>query len=76
MESLTQKAQRDNQLMKLLRVSEIRHIVCHTDKGDFCLMLTKDGVAKDYRFVLDAVPVEPKLNKELITMFDGVLFTL
>lgn len=76
MESLTLKARRDNQLMKLLKVSEIRHVICHTDKGDFCLTLVKGGAAKDYRFVLDAVPVEPKENKVLMGIFDGVLFTL
>lgn len=76
MESLTIKAQRDNQLMRLLKVNEIRHIVCHTDKGDFCLALTKDGKDKDYRFILDAVPVESKLNKDLLKLFEGVLFTL
>ncbi len=76
MESLTLKATRDNQLMKLLKVEEIRHIVCHTNKGDFSLALTKDGTAKDYRFILDAVPVEPKLNGELLEIFNGVLFTL
>ncbi len=76
METLIEKSKRDNQLMKLLRVGEIRHVVCHTDKGDFCLMLPKGGLAKDYRFVLDAVPVEAKLNKELLTIFNGILFTL
>ncbi len=76
MESLTDKAIRDNRLMKMLRVGEIKHIVCHTDKGDFCLSLKKDGNAKDYRFVLDAVPVEPKENKELLTMFNNILYTL
>lgn len=76
MESLTNMAKRDNKLMKMLRVNEIRHVVCHTDKGDFCLMLAKDGTAKDYRFILDAVPAEPKLNTELIEMFNGILFTL
>lgn len=76
MESLTLKAIRDNQLMKLLKTTEIRHVICHTDKGDFCLGLKKDGTDKDYTFILDAVPVEPKLNRELLEIFDGVLFTL
>lgn len=76
MESLTLKSQRDNQLIKLLKVNEIRHIVCHTDKGDFCLSLTKGGTEKDYKFVLDAVPTDTKLNKELLEIFNGVLFNL
>lgn len=76
MESLKLKAERDNQLMKLLKVNEIRHVICHTDKGDFCLALSKGGIDKDYKFVLDAVPVEPKLNKELLGIFEGTLFTL
>lgn len=76
MESLKDKAKKDNELMKLLKVGEIRHIVCHTDKGDFSLALTKDGSHKDYRFILDAVPVENKLNKQLLEIFNGMLFTL
>lgn len=74
METLKQKAERDNRLMKLLRVGEIRHIIAHTDKGDFCLSLPKDGKAKDYRFVLDAVPIEDKENKELLDIFENILF--
>ncbi len=74
METLTQKAKRDNQLMKLLRVNDIRHIICHTDKGDFCLGLSKGGSAKDYRFILDAVPVSDKENNELLEIFQGILF--
>lgn len=76
MESLTFKAERDNQIMKLLKVGEIRHTICNTDKGEFSLSLTKDGTGNDYRFILDAVPVEPKLNKQLLDIFNGVLFTL
>jgi hypothetical protein len=75
-ESLTTMAKRDNYLMKLMKLGEIRHVICHSDKGDFCLMLSKDGQAKDYRFVLDAVPVDNKTNKELLELFNGVLFNL
>jgi len=74
MESLKDMAKRDNELMTILKVNEIRHVVCGTDKGVFSMTLRKDGTAKDYVFVLDAVPVEPKQNKQLLSLFDGILF--
>ena len=76
MESLTIKAQRDNRIMKLLKLGEIRHIVANTDKGELTLCLRLGDKAKDYRFVLDAVPVSESDSKKLFNEYDGVLFNL
>lgn len=76
METLTKKAKIDNLAMTSLKLEEIRHVIAHTDKGDLCLMLRKGGSGRDYKFVLDAVPVEEEKNKELMSLFNGVLFTI
>lgn len=73
---LSLKSKIDNKVMTDLKLNEIRHVIAHTDKGDLCLMLRKDGAAKDYRFVLDAVPMSDEQNKELLDLFNGVLFEL
>ena len=76
MESLTTMAERDNIIMKLLRTTEIRHPIVGTDKGELWLSISKGQAARDYKFILDAVPVDPKVNKELLARFNGVYFTL
>lgn len=60
-----QKALKDNKIMKILGVKEIRHHIAITDKGELTLMLRKDERAIDYRFVLDAVPLDDEKNGEL-----------
>lgn len=54
----------DNQIMTLLGVSEIRRMICDTDKGYLKLFIRK-GEDK-YHLVLDAVPLPKELNKELM----------
>lgn len=54
----------DDQIMKLLGVNQVRRVICDTDKGRLDLMIRK-GESK-YFLVLDAVPLEPMLNKELM----------
>lgn len=76
MKNLKEKAKIDNAIISALKLTEIRHIIAHTNKGDLCLMLPKDGLAKDYRFVLDAVPYDDKTNSELMALFNGILFTM
>lgn len=75
MKELKEKAKIDNRLMGLTKVGEIRHVIAHTDKGDLCLVLRKGETEKDYRFILDAVPYDEKTNREIMQMFNGVLFT-
>lgn len=76
MNNLTQWAKQDNLAMKVLKVNELRHIICSTDKGDLSLMLRKGGTERDYRFILDAVPLDEAKNKELMQLFNGTLFTI
>lgn len=71
---LTEKAQKDNYIMKVMNIPSISHVIAHTDKGTLTLKLSKGGSEYDYRFVLDAVPYGDKENKELLELFKGVLF--
>lgn len=74
--TLGQRAKIDNKVMSVMKISEIRHIIAHTNKGDLCLMLPYNGTERDYKFVLDAVPYDEKTNKELLQSFDDILFDL
>lgn len=76
MKPLKEKAKIDNAIMRITKVSELRHIVATTDKGELWLCLRKGETEKDYRFVLDAVPYSDDDNKELLALFNGILFTL
>lgn len=71
---LEEKMKIDNAIMRVCKVSEIKHVLAHTDKGDFCLSLTKGGL--EYRFILDAVPVSDEDNKKLLEMFNGYLYSI
>jgi hypothetical protein len=76
MKELKDVYKNDNELMKMLKVGEIRHVLAHTDKGDLCLMIRKGQLMGDYRFVLDAVPVSEEVNKYLIKQLDGMYYKL
>lgn len=63
------RAAQDNRIMTLLGVEIIRHLVAHTNHGELTLQLRKGEGATDYRFVLDAVPLDDDKNdilKELL----------
>lgn len=72
--TLEQLAKKDNFIMNKLKVNEIRHMLAETNKGNLTLKLEKDGEAKDYRFVLDAVPFSDEDNTELLKAFKGILY--
>lgn len=57
-------AKTDNKIMQLLGVNEIRHYIADTNKGQLTFQLRKGET--EYEFVLDAVPVEKELQKELM----------
>lgn len=59
------KATKDNKVMKLLGLTEIRHLIAHTNKGELTMMLRKGESVNEYRFVLDAVPLEDEQNANL-----------
>ncbi len=54
----------DSKIMETLNVSTINRIICNTDKGYLTLQIRK-GENK-YHLVLDAVPLLPETNKELM----------
>lgn len=54
----------DDRIMKLLEVSTINRVICHTNKGVLTLQIRKGET--NYHLVLDAVPLLPDLNKELM----------
>lgn len=69
MKQLELKAKQDNLIMSILKTSEIGHVIATTSKGPLVLRLPFKGEAKDYRFILDAVPFDDKKNDELISLF-------
>lgn len=56
----------DNEIMRVLKVSEVRRIICNTNKGVLELMLRK-GDTK-YFLTLDSVPLDKETNKELMDL--------
>ena len=71
--NLIEMCEKDQLIMKVLKISEISHILAKTNKGDLTLKLIFGE--KDYKFFLDAVPMEDKENKQLIKLFEGILYT-
>ena len=71
--NIKEMCEKDQLIMKVLKISEISHILAKTNKGDLTLKLRFGE--KDYKFFLDAVPMEDKENKELIKLFEGILYT-
>ncbi len=69
MEKLNNKAKKDNEIMKVMKVSEISHIIATTNLGTLTLKLIFGGRGSDYRFTLDAVPFDDTKNKELLELF-------
>lgn len=59
------QATKDNRIMKLLGVTELRHLVAHTNHGELTLMIRLGEDEASYRYVLDAVPVSDEVNGEL-----------
>lgn len=63
-------ARRDNKIMTLTKVNEIRHVLAHTDRGDLTVGLAKGLTDLEYRFYLDAVPFSVENNKQLLDIFN------
>lgn len=57
----------DNKLMDILKVTQIRHPLGWTDKGEFSLLLRKGE--KTYTYMLDTVPLEKEDSDKLIKLF-------
>src|SRR6185295_12468239 len=58
--------QTDTKIIELLDMKELSRVIAHTDKGILTLQLRKGE--NTYHLVLDAVPVEKALNKELMDL--------
>jgi hypothetical protein len=57
----------DVEIMKLLKITEIRHVLAHTNMGELCICLRKDE--DKYFFTLDAVEVDKEVNEGLMKIF-------
>jgi|SRR6185312_8999564 len=57
-------AKQDNEIMKILKVSEISRIICDTNMGTLKLRIRKGET--NYQFLLDAVELPKDMNKELM----------
>lgn len=58
--------QKDSKIIELLGLNTLSRIVCDTDKGMLKLQLRKGD--NNYNLVLDAVPLDKILNKELMDL--------
>lgn len=56
----------DQKVMELLRVMDISRLIAYTSLGELKLQLRKGE--KEYKLILDAVPLEEELNKELMEL--------
>ena len=56
----------DHEVMRILDLKEVRRIICDTDKGTLKLLIRKGE--SEYHLELDAVPLLPSVNKELMTL--------
>lgn len=65
--------QRDQAMMRALKVDELKHVLCHTSKGVLTLNIRKGESERDYHFVLDAVPLTKEANKEMFEKFSPIL---
>lgn len=57
---------KDNAIMRLLKVNEIRHVLAHTNNGELCLCLRSGE--DNYFLTLDAVPLEKDKNDEIMNL--------
>jgi len=74
--TIDEMAKADNLIMRVLKVSELSHTIAKTDKGDLNLRLNYEGKAEDYKFTLDAIPMEEKANNNLIELFNGIIYDI
>lgn len=72
-EKLEKLAQRDNFLMRVMKISQLSHIIAKTNRGDLVLQFPYEGKAEDYRFVLDAVPFSDEDNNKIMELLGGII---
>ncbi len=74
--SLNKKSSKDNEIMTLLNIPEMRYFIANTTRGDLSLTLPHQGIDTDYWFTLDSVRVDKPTNDLLLQYFNGILYTL
>lgn len=74
--TLKEKAKISNIAMSILKASEVREVIAHTNKGDLCLVLPFKGSSDDFKFVLDAVPLSIEENAKLFALYNDVIFKI
>ena len=65
--SIEINTQRDQELMRLLGITQVGYLIAHTDKGE--LTLTLHLGEEQYRFALNGVPVADELNYKLMNFY-------
>ena len=69
--TLEEQEKKDKEIIRVLKLNGISHRMALTSHGELTLQLRKGESYRDYRFVLDAVPVSDKENKKLLTLYFG-----
>lgn len=54
--------------MKVLKVTELRHVLAHTNIGELCLCVRKDEAK--YFVTLDAVELGDEKSAEIIKLYE------
>lgn len=76
MKTLQEKAKIDNEIMKTLKLDVLDTIIAQTPRGNLTLRLRLDQTSEDYVFVLDSVIQDKETNKKLLSLFNGILYTI
>lgn len=59
----------DDKVIKLLAVTDIRRLICNTNKGPLELSIRKGE--NNYHLMLDAIPLDKDIEKELMDLMFG-----
>lgn len=57
--------------MEILKVGQVIHPVCWTDKGNLGILIRKGE--KEYRFMLDSVPMDDETDRKLNKLFPDLI---
>lgn len=68
MDKLKEKIALDQKIIKLLKVTELRHHIAQTNLGPLDLIIRKDE--EEYQFLIDSTPLEKEKNDRLLQYFD------
>lgn len=63
------KIKNDQRIIKALKCEEIKYHIGRTDRGASIDLMVKKG-SEEYRFFVDAAPVDDEQNEQLIKLFN------